>query len=92
MKFFFENNGNKYIYLLENDCMNLIKNEFPGKAPGNLLEYFKENYIEVKCIKLKNVLKLSKKATRLLNFKRGDFVVITVFRSGMFIKKLTFSE
>lgn len=92
MKFFFENNGNKYIYLLENDSINLIKNEFRGKTPGNLIDFLKENYIEVKCIKTKGTLKLTKKTTRLLNLKKGDFIVITVFRSGMFIKKLIFAE
>ena len=92
MNFFFKNNGNKYIYLLENGCINLIKNEFSGKAPGKLLDFFKEIYVEVKCVKTKTTLKLRKKTTQLLNLKKGDFIVITVFHSGMFIKKLKFAE
>ncbi len=88
--FFFRNSGNKFISMLSERSLDFIKNEFTYKAPKKLINFFKEDHLEVKCLKIKTTVKLSKAAMRVLKLNKTDTVLITFYNSGFFIKKLNF--
>jgi len=87
-KGFIKTKSNSFIQLLSDDSIDFIHNEFKFFTPRKLTDFFKENHCEVKCIKIKKNITLSKKALKALKLENNEIILLTVYRSGFFIKKI----
>ncbi len=79
--------SSRFISLLCNDSIDFIHNKFSFKVPEELIDFFKERYTDIRCVKIKNKIKLSKKAVKMLNLKNNEIVCVTVYSTGFFIRK-----
>lgn len=79
--------GKDYYYLLKEDTVEYLSNEFPGDKRDLAFDFLKEESIEAKKLKFDGNAVLDKKAMKQLELSIGDIVKITLFDDSVIIKK-----